>query len=163
MPAGAKPYSPPSGEHTAGAVRRATDRAFHRHLDQQVAAEQAAATKGVKVPAVEHPTRLLADELTRQVVPNRTERRAHDRALRHAGAKQRQTIAKNRRVWEQREAKRRAKAGAVATVAAVQAPTPAAPAAGPAPATRRGLLGREKTSQVQSTVRRRGLLRRKAA
>ncbi len=74
MPAGAKPYRPTTGVATAGATRRAVESAFHRHLDQQLAAEQAASS-GAVVPPVEAPRELFDDELGRSRVPNRAERR----------------------------------------------------------------------------------------
>lgn len=87
MTAGARNYQPSEGASTAGALRRATERAFDRHLAQGYDAQASAAIGAAVQPT--QPLDLVADELSRRPVPNRAQRRAQIKAYFAAERKKR--------------------------------------------------------------------------
>lgn len=85
--ASARNYQPTAGTHTAGQLRRATERAFDRHLAEGYDTAAAAAIGAAVQPT--QPLDLVADELTRAPVPNRAQRRAQIKAYFAAERKKR--------------------------------------------------------------------------
>lgn len=69
-----RPDLRPDDLPTAGQVRRATLRAFHRHEDEFNGASTRRAT-GQPIGTATPPIELVKDELTRRPVPNRRDRR----------------------------------------------------------------------------------------